>query len=133
MDQQETAAPQHPPASLKPLGPLGPLGPLPSAPPRARIPAPEPERQELAPLLAPRSSDGLTVITLPAGPPSRTDVTGRSRRDYPPLRGALIKLAHDDPATAARLIAALLPVQSALLTAEPWWPASMTASPPSAG
>lgn len=37
--------------------------------------------------------------------------TGRGAREYPALRGALVKLAHDDPASAARLLAGLLPAQ----------------------
>ena len=36
---------------------------------------------------------------------------GTDRRDYPLLRGAVVKLAHDDPALACRLLAALLPAQ----------------------
>jgi hypothetical protein len=42
-------------------------------------------------------------------------VVGRSARDYPRLRGAIVKLAHDDAAAAARLLAALLPAQAAAL------------------
>ena len=38
-------------------------------------------------------------------------MVGSSRREYPLLRGALVKLAHDDPALAGRVIAALLPAQ----------------------
>ena len=40
---------------------------------------------------------------------------GSDRRDYPPLRGAIVKLAHDDPALAGRLLAALLPAQGAAI------------------
>ena len=50
-----------------------------------------------------------------SGPPPRIDATGRSARDYPRLRGAIVKLAHDDAAAAARLLAALLPAQAAAL------------------
>jgi hypothetical protein len=48
--------------------------------------------------------------------PARADVVGASRRDYPWLRGALLKLAHDDPRAATRLLLGLVPVQRALLT-----------------
>ena len=39
----------------------------------------------------------------------------RERREYPLLRGAIVKLAHDDPATAAALLVALLPAQGAAI------------------
>jgi hypothetical protein len=42
-------------------------------------------------------------------------MVGSDRRDYPLLRGAIVKLAHDDPTTAARLLTALLPAQGALV------------------
>ena len=38
-------------------------------------------------------------------------MVGSTRRDYPLLRGAIVKLAHDDPALAGRVLAALLPAQ----------------------
>jgi hypothetical protein len=47
--------------------------------------------------------------------PAREDATGRSARQYPVLRGALVKLAHDDPKAAGRIIAGLLPAQSAIV------------------
>jgi plasmid stabilization system protein ParE len=40
---------------------------------------------------------------------------GTDRRDYPLLRGAIVKLAHDDPNLASRLLAALLPAQGAAM------------------
>ena len=40
---------------------------------------------------------------------------GSSQRDYPWLRGALVKLAHDDPGAAARLLLRLVPVQGAVV------------------
>ncbi len=55
------------------------------------------------------------TIVSPPGPPPRTHVVGRSARDYPRLRGAIVKLAHDDAAAAGRLLAALLPAQAAAL------------------
>jgi hypothetical protein len=54
-------------------------------------------------------------IVSASGPPPRVDAIGRSARDYPRLRGAIVKLAHDDPAAAAQLLAALLPAQTAAL------------------
>ena len=45
-------------------------------------------------------------------PPARALMVGSDRRDYPLLRGAIVKLAHDDPAVAGRLLAALLPAQA---------------------
>jgi hypothetical protein len=47
--------------------------------------------------------------------PARGHATGRSQRHYPRLRGALVKLAHDDPVAAGRIIAGLLPVQAAIV------------------
>ena len=47
--------------------------------------------------------------------PARAHATGRSQRQYPPLRGALVKLAHDDPQAAGKLIAGLLPVQAVIV------------------
>ena len=45
------------------------------------------------------------------------DAGAGTRREHPRLREALIRLAHDDPRTAARLLLALVPVQSALVAA----------------
>ena len=44
-------------------------------------------------------------------------MVGSSKRDYPWLRGALVKLAHDDPRAATRLLLALVPAQHALIDA----------------
>ena len=54
------------------------------------------------------------TIVSATSPPPREDATGRSQRQYPWLRGALVKLAHDDPEAAGRIIAGLLPVQAAI-------------------
>jgi hypothetical protein len=43
-------------------------------------------------------------------------MVGTSKRRYPWLRGALVKLAHDDPRAATRLVLGLVPVQRALVT-----------------
>jgi hypothetical protein len=40
---------------------------------------------------------------------------GTEKRDYPLLRGAIVKLAHDDPQLAGRVLAALLPAQAAAI------------------
>jgi hypothetical protein len=55
------------------------------------------------------------TIVSASGPQPRIDIVGRSARDYPRLRGAIVKLAHDDPAAAGLLLAALLPAQAAAL------------------
>jgi hypothetical protein len=52
------------------------------------------------------------VIVPAPRPPARSLMVGTDRRDYPLLRGAIVKLAHDDPAVAARLLVALLPAQA---------------------
>ena len=55
------------------------------------------------------------MIVSAARPPARGLMLGTDRRDYPLLRGAIVKLAHDDPALAGRLLAALLPAQGAAI------------------
>jgi hypothetical protein len=54
-------------------------------------------------------------IVTEAKHPPRADVVGSSKREYPWLRGALVKLAHDDPRAATRLLLGLVPVQRALV------------------
>jgi hypothetical protein len=66
-------------------------------------------------LEAPPAERVRPTIVSASGPPPRVDMVGRSARDYPRLRGAIVKLAHDDPGAAGRLLAALLPAQSAAL------------------
>ena len=44
-------------------------------------------------------------------------ISGKVRRLYPPLRGVLVRLAHDDPAAAAEIIAGLVPAQWRVLEA----------------
>jgi len=55
------------------------------------------------------------AIRSPSLPPPRAHITGDAARDYPWLRGALVRLAHDDPRTAGRLLVSLLPAQGPLL------------------
>ena len=57
-----------------------------------------------------------TIVTEAKHPP-RADVVGTSKRQYPWLRGALVKLAHDDPRAATRLVLGLVPAQRALVSA----------------
>ena len=73
--------------------------------------APPPEASVAPPEAKP---SGPIIVPAP-GPPSRALATGSERRDYPLLRGAIVKLAHDDPATAAALLVALLPGQGAAI------------------
>ena len=47
----------------------------------------------------------------------RRIASGDARRLYPPLRGALVRLAHDDAAAAAEIIAGLVPAQWRVLNA----------------
>jgi hypothetical protein len=71
-------------------------------------PAPTEPRAEAPPAEA--AAPGPRIVPA-ARPPARGLMVGSSRREYPLLRGALVKLAHDDPAVAGRVLAALLPAQ----------------------
>jgi hypothetical protein len=89
-----------------------PPAPAESAPPPATVetvapPAPA----ESAPPPAPA---GPRIVSAPK-PPPRALMLGTEKRDYPLLRGAIVKLAHDDPALAGRVLAALLPAQGAVI------------------
>ena len=68
----------------------------------------------LAPAAAPPAPEKRAIVSAPS-PPSRALATGQAQRQYPWLRGALVKLAHDDPKLAGQIIAGLLPVQSAIV------------------
>ena len=70
--------------------------------------------EAIAPAATPPERERREIVSAPSGP-SRAHATGRSQRQYPWLRGALVKLAHDDPEAAGRLIAGLLPVQSVIV------------------
>ncbi len=91
--------------------PVGSGEAAPSPAERAEPAAPPAEAAATAPPDAPTPRP----IEVPAGAPPRGAVTGGAR-EYPWLRGALVKLAHDDPATAGRLLVALLPAQGAYLS-----------------
>ena len=77
-----------------------------AAEPAAAAPPP----QAAAEPEAPAAAAGPTIVPA-ARPPARGLMVGSTRRDYPLLRGAIVKLAHDDPALAGRVLAALLPAQ----------------------
>jgi hypothetical protein len=83
-------APPETPESASPPPPPAPPEPVPAAPAGPRI------------VSAPK-------------PPPRALMLGSEKRDYPLLRGAIVKLAHDDPALAGRVLAALLPAQGTVI------------------
>jgi hypothetical protein len=83
-------------APASPAEPVAPASPAPAPPPAVEKPS------------------GPVIVSAPK-PPSRAAMVGSDRRDYPLLRGAIVKLAHDDAATAARLLTALLPAQGAAI------------------
>ncbi|MGI8780536.1 MAG: hypothetical protein ACR2L8_10290, partial [Solirubrobacteraceae bacterium] len=93
-----------------------------TAPAEVEPPAVEPAREEpvaaatvpAAPRLPSRPRPRIVAA---ASQPRRGDLVGSSKREYPWLRGALVKLAHDDPRAAARMVLGLVPVQRALVTA----------------
>jgi hypothetical protein len=81
-------------------------------PPAVEPPAAEPaEVAATTPVVAPA---GPRIVSA-SKPPARGLMLGTDRRDYPLLRGAIVKLAHDDPNLAGRLLAALLPAQGAAI------------------
>ena len=67
----------------------------------------------------------LRIVSATADPPADL-ARGRSTREYPPLRGALVKLAHDDPAAAGRILAGLLKAQHAVVDAPPDYDLTIT-------
>jgi hypothetical protein len=65
----------------------------------------------------PRPAEALprpTIVSARRAPP-RAHATGESQRSYPWLRGALVKLAHDNPRAAGLALAGLLPVQAVIV------------------
>ena len=84
-----------PVGAYPPSTPVVALAPSPvEAVPVAAPPAPVPPSRAVE-----RAAAAAPIVT-EARHPTRADVTGESRRAYPWLRGALVKLAHDDPASA---------------------------------
>ena len=98
-----------PVGAYPPSTPVVALAPSPvEAAPAEAPPAPVPPP-------VPSSAPPRPRIVTEARHPTRADVTGESRRAYPWLRGALVKLAHDDPASAVKLVLGLVPVQHAIV------------------
>ncbi len=83
-----------------------------AAEPAPAEPEPEPAAEPQPERTRPR------IVSATTDPPADL-ARGRSARDYPPLRGALVKFAHDDPAAAGRLLAGLLKAQHAVLADAP--------------
>jgi hypothetical protein len=77
---------------------------------------PQPAAVEAPPAAAPSPQRPRPTIVTEAKHPPRADVAGSSKRRYPWLRGVLVKLAHDDPRAATRLVLGLVPVQRALVS-----------------
>lgn len=114
--EEPPSEPEAPPADSSAALP----SPVPEPPPAdssAALPSPVPEPPVPAESVPPPAAEKPAgpIIVSPSRPPARALVTGTDRRDYPLLRGALVKLAHDDPATAAALLVALLPAQGAAI------------------
>ena len=82
---------------------------------RAAAPAAPPPGAVVAspPGTVPAASPPRAVAASPPG----TVPAASAQRTYPWLRGALVRLAHDDPAAATRLLLGLVPAQRALITA----------------
>ncbi len=109
----ESTPPEEPPAPEQQAPPAEPSAALPQPLAELSLAPPAPV---VAPSVAPPEAKPTGPIIVPAsGPPARALATGAERRDYPLLRGAIVKLAHDDPATAAALLVALLPGQGAAI------------------
>jgi hypothetical protein len=88
----------------------------------AAEPAAEPEP---LPTLVEADRTFPTIVSAPTEPPA--DIArGRSTRAYPPLRGALVKLAHDDPTAAGRILVGLLRAQHAVLDSPPDYDLTIT-------
>ncbi len=106
----EWATPAGGPDAPAPFAPAPAVETVPEPPPAVAEPAPAPPAA-VEPPPAPAPPAAGPRIVPASKPPARGLMVGSSRREYPLLRGALVKLAHDDPALAGRVIAALLPAQ----------------------
>jgi hypothetical protein len=89
--------------------------PAPDAEPYVEWSPPEPAAEPPAPEPEPVAAPAGPRIVPASKPPARGLMIGTDRRDYPLLRGAIVKLAHDNPDLAGRLLAALLPAQGAAM------------------
>jgi hypothetical protein len=105
------AEPEGPPAEAEVAPAEVPIA-EPEAPAEAEVASAEAAPEAPVPAGAP--PERRAIVSAARGP-SRAHATGQSQRHYPWLRGALVKLAHDDPEAAGRLIAGLLPVQAAIV------------------
>jgi hypothetical protein len=115
--EEAVLEPEVPPAEAAPSDAADEAVVEPDSPPAAEAVVETPAEiadAAIAPAAAPPERERRPIVSAPAGP-SRAHATGRSQRQYPWLRGALVKLAHDDPKAAGRLIAALLPVQAVIV------------------
>ena len=86
----------------------------PGATPTAESPSPPPPPSRRARPRRPNRPSPAAESPEPAAPEVMSPA-GPPQRDVPLLRGALVKLAHDDPAAAGRLLAGLLPAQGAVV------------------
>ncbi len=77
-----------------------------------------PDESVVADLDAARDKLRATIVSAPGEPPADL-ARGRGGREYPPLRGALVKLAHDDPEAAGLFLAGLLSAQHAAIKDPP--------------
>ena len=109
----EVAEPAVAPAEPEAVSPVVEAPAAAPAEPEAVSPAVEEPPAPAVAVAAPRPARP-RIVTEP-GHPTRADVVGKSKREYPWLRGALVKLAHDDPRAATRLLLGLVPVQHVLL------------------
>jgi hypothetical protein len=119
----EVAAEPEPPAEVAPAAEApaepvaeAPAEPVGEAPAEAVAEAPaEPVAEAPAEPVASATPPRPRIVTESRHPP-RADVVGSSTRRYPWLRGALVKLAHDDPRAAVGLLLGLVPVQRTLVS-----------------
>src|SRR5262249_33804181 len=78
-------------------------------------PAPDLAAAAVAAPVEPLAAPTAPRIISATNPPPRALILGTDRRDYPLLRGAIVKLAPDDAHLAGRVLAALLPAQGAVI------------------
>ncbi len=112
-ETHQPAPPPEPaaPETHQPAPPPEPTAP----PPEPAAPPPEPVESASPPAPEPVAAPaGPRIVSAPK-PPPRALMVGTGQRAYPLLRGAIVKLAHDDQALAGRLLAALLPAQGAVI------------------
>ena len=111
--QCATASPTASPRRRRPKRPS--WSPCPPTRPSWRPMTPRTATRRMPRSLPPRRLPSGGRSSRRSSGPARAHATGRSQRQYPWLRGALVKLAHDDPKAAGKLIAGLLPVQAVIV------------------